>query len=188
MAAYKKGHPYYPPKDGKMPGMSKAQARTKRQLALEVQAQVPAQALVRYHVLRACGKPGPRLEPDPETGDIEAISDEDCEPSRKRGDVPTSAEITQSINWLADRGHGLPAQSIQLQSSIRHEVNMLTGSIDLGSLNAGTVNMLRAVLEGRMLPPGGKVIESSGVEVEGGGGVEGEGGGEGAVSDGSADE
>lgn len=155
---------YYPPKDGKLPGLSVAASRAKRQLALEVQAQVGVEALVRFHVLRASRKAGARLYEDPDTGEISAVSDEDLPSEARSGSVPSDADVAASITWLSDRGHGMPAQSIQLQGAIRQQLALTTGTLPISTLKAGTIAALRALLAPPS-PAAPAMIEAHAVEV-----------------------
>jgi hypothetical protein len=160
--AFQKGHPNYPPKDGRQPGATKAHAQAQRHIALAVRESIAPQAMVDFHLAIACGHAA-MLYKHPPTGEISAVcmccpASEGGHPKGPSSGVlkPTQEERTRSVNWLADRGHGLPAQSVYVDNVVRG--GKATGP-DLGALPAsalfGVLKLLRTAApsdDARALP------------------------------------
>jgi hypothetical protein len=107
--------------------------RAQRHLALAVREGISVEALRDYHVMIATGHAA-QLYRDPRTSDVHACcmcckADGPARPygphphSTGTAMRPTQEERTRSVNWLTDRGHGLPAQSVHIEGLVRAGVS-----------------------------------------------------------------
>ena len=116
-------------------------SRVKRHLASVIQDRIPSEIFQQFHEAKACGRPGVRFERDPDTDELRVVWRTDG-----RGIPPTDAEIEKSVNWLADRGHGTPVQSITLDGHLRTHSTSAADSLDLSSLTPIQLAKLRDAL------------------------------------------
>jgi len=154
---FEKGHPYYPAKDG-VPHPTKASAKRGRAVVSAVRDRVDPTQLVEWHVRRAMGAINVRWAED-EDGEIFVTWDDE-------GIAPSSEQIAESIKWLADRGWGLPAQSIHLEADFRAHIE--GDAVPVGTLPAAALAAVRAALMGTRgeLPAPTDVIDAEIVRVE----------------------
>jgi hypothetical protein len=128
--------------------------RAQRHLALAVREGISVEALRDYHLLIACGHAA-QLHRDRD-GEVSAVC-VCCPPHGTGGAMrPTQDERTKSVNWLADRGHGLPAQSIYVDNIVRAET---TQAIDLGALPPAALFAVLHALRGVAASSGGSASE-----------------------------
>lgn len=169
---FEKGHPNYPPKPGNSTAGRK-RVKYQQVVTMAVRDEVDASILVKYHLALAKGHRNVRVVED-ENEELAIAWDEPA----PGGNNVSQDEITKSINWLADRGWGLPAQSIQVDANIRqHQTSVLAHvSGNVGELSAAKVAALRALLAGepKALPPAATIavdvranaIDAESAEVE----------------------
>jgi hypothetical protein len=143
---YQKGHPYHPPKDPTtLPGRGRQRSARVLSLASAVHDLVPSDVLAAYFYRKAQGLINVRLAED-ENGAFVTWDEQ--------GIPPTSAEIESAVRWLADRGHGLPAQAIHVQAALRADAAV--SGPQLGGLALDTAMAILALVRGEpaALPPG----------------------------------
>jgi hypothetical protein len=105
---------------------------------------VHASALVGYYLYVAMGKPGARLGEDEDTGEVIATyDDEGIPPSEERRDA--------AVKWLADRGHGLPAQMIHLNEHLKTQITLVGSALDVSALPAGSMRAILDVINARTI-------------------------------------
>lgn len=160
---FQKGHA---PVNGHAGG-TKASAKAARRLAAEVRERIAPEAWVDYHKAIAMSRINVRWDED-DDGNVFATWDDE-----ERGGVrPTLAERTASVNWLADRGHGMPVQSLHLEADLRATVTHV--ELPAGALSLANITMIRGMLAARAgvgtssssgtAPP--RVLEATSVERE----------------------
>ena len=132
---FEKGHPYYPAKDG-VPHPTKASAKRGRAVVSAVRERVDPHTLVEWHVRRAMACINVRWAED-EDGEIFVTWDD-------QGIPPSSEQIAESIKWLADRGWGLPAQSIHLEADFR--AHLEGDTVPIGTVPAAVLAGIRSLL------------------------------------------
>ncbi len=165
--------------------------RAQRHLALAVREGVPVEALRDYHLLIACGHAA-QLYREPRTQEVSAVClccapREGGHPDGPKSGVlrPTQEERTKSVNWLTDRGHGLPAQSVHIEGVVRagassgpdvgnlpretvfQILHMLrrAGAGSIGAADTGSASADRALPEsGAASPSADRVVEAHAVE------------------------
>lgn len=140
---YEKGHEYHPPKSGKSAGASPAQRKAKRQMAEVAQDRAPAPHLVEFHILVAAGK-CPRLQIDEERTVIGVDIDE-------QGYEPSLEQKLRSVDWLANRGYGLPAQKHTIDAELRAIGVSAELTVD-GQLAPAAIRMMRRLIRGELAP------------------------------------
>lgn len=133
-------------------GYSPERARAQRHLALAVREGVSVEALRDYHLLIACGHAS-QLYREPRTQEVRAVclccpASEGGHPKGPQPGVlrPTQEERTKSVNWLTDRGHGLPAQAVVIENVVRAGTSSATEAL-VGlppSVVFGILNLVRA--------------------------------------------
>lgn len=147
-------------------------ARITQSLAQCIREGAPVELLREYWMARAEGLHNVKLARDEETGEfyVTHTPDEDLAPGTPP--VPQE-EIDKAMQWLSDRGYGLPAQNIQLEANIRQHTTSVLAHLPIGDLSPAAIATIRGALalgksNAGALSPGApsNVIDAESVDAE----------------------
>lgn len=137
---FEKGHKYYAPKEGVMPGRRKDQSRAIRNYSITGRQMIDVETMIAWDMAIMAGH-NPKLETDDEGN--HSITWEE------RGELaPTLDQKMKAKQNLEQRLWGAYAQQIHIDGEIRAYTNSLTAVIPVTRLSPGDVIHLRDVIQG----------------------------------------